>query len=238
MALSDVRVPSMSEPRAADSAAARLRALRSSLGLSQEQLARRLGVSFATVNRWESGRTRLSARGAVALAELDAHAAALRADVAALPVAGSSFVGRERELAEVTRLIRQSRLVTLIGPGGAGKTRLAAEALRRNFADAGVVFVPLDRLSSPQALPTALAFRLRVADQPGTPLLESLRSALAQAPPLLLLVAPALHVHPATDALLRYIAPEIECELVGIGEKWREGIQVVFRKRKLLAASS
>jgi hypothetical protein len=55
---------------------------------------------------------------------------------------------------------------------------------------------------------------------------------IAPTPPLLLLVAPALHVHPATDTLLRYIAPEIECELVGIGEKWREGIQVVFRKRR------
>ena len=55
---------------------------------------------------------------------------------------------------------------------------------------------------------------------------------IAPSPPLLLLVAPALHVHPATDTLLRYIAPEIECELIGIGEKWREGIQVVFRKRR------
>jgi hypothetical protein len=55
---------------------------------------------------------------------------------------------------------------------------------------------------------------------------------IADAPPLLMLVAPALHVHPATDALLRHIAPEIECELVGIGERWREGIQVVFRKRR------
>lgn len=49
--------------------------------------------------------------------------------------------------------------------------------------------------------------------------------------PLLFLVAPALHVHPATDTLLRYIAPEIEWEFVGIDERWREGIKVVFRKR-------
>jgi hypothetical protein len=55
---------------------------------------------------------------------------------------------------------------------------------------------------------------------------------IAPTPPLLFLVAPALHVHPATDTLLRYIAPEIECELIGIGEKWREGVQVVFRKRR------
>ncbi|MBI3646737.1 MAG: hypothetical protein HY233_12335 [Acidobacteriales bacterium] len=49
--------------------------------------------------------------------------------------------------------------------------------------------------------------------------------------PLLLLVAPALHVHPATDAILRYLSPEIEWELLGIDERWREGVRVVFRKR-------
>jgi hypothetical protein len=54
---------------------------------------------------------------------------------------------------------------------------------------------------------------------------------LAPEPPLLLLVAPALHVHPATDTLLRYLAPEIDCELVGIDEHWREQLRVIFRKR-------
>lgn len=49
--------------------------------------------------------------------------------------------------------------------------------------------------------------------------------------PLLYLVAPALHVHPATDILLRYISPEIDWEFVGIDERWREGVRVVFRKR-------
>jgi hypothetical protein len=49
--------------------------------------------------------------------------------------------------------------------------------------------------------------------------------------PLLFLVAPALRVHPATDTLLRYISPAIAWELVGIDERWREGVRVVFRKR-------
>jgi hypothetical protein len=49
--------------------------------------------------------------------------------------------------------------------------------------------------------------------------------------PLLYLVAPAFHVHPQTDVLLRYISPEIEWEFVGIDERWREGVKVVFRKR-------
>jgi hypothetical protein len=54
---------------------------------------------------------------------------------------------------------------------------------------------------------------------------------LAREAPLLFLVAPALHVHPQTDVLLRYISPEIEWEFVGIDERWREGAKVVFRKR-------
>ena len=49
--------------------------------------------------------------------------------------------------------------------------------------------------------------------------------------PLLFLVAPALRVHPQTDTLLRYISPEIEWALVGIDERWRDGVRAVFRKR-------
>lgn len=49
--------------------------------------------------------------------------------------------------------------------------------------------------------------------------------------PLLMLVAPALHVHPSTDTILRYLSPEIEWELLGIDERWREELRVVFRKR-------
>lgn len=200
----------MSEPHDAESVAARLRFLRGSLGLSQEQLARRLGVSFATVNRWESGRTHLSPRAQAALAELETqHADDRDADAGAdhpgsdqadsrhegiggshadqLPLARSSFVGRERELAELARLIGQSRLLTLIGPGGAGKTRLAAEVLSRAFADADVIFVPLEQVRHTRTLVTALASRLRVHDQRGRPLTESLQAALATSPRLLLL---------------------------------------------------
>jgi predicted ATPase/DNA-binding CsgD family transcriptional regulator/DNA-binding XRE family transcriptional regulator len=203
----------------ADSVATRLRLLRSILGLSQEQLARRLGVSFATVNRWESGKTTLSARAASAVAALEAEVAAAsdgaadagaadagagdagagagtrRAAQAAqaeskprpsLPVAQSSFVGRERELADLTRLLRHSRLLNLTGPGGAGKTRLAIELARRNYTD-DVVFVPLESVRLRGALAVAVASSLGVHDQPGTPLTRSLRTALIAEPRLLLL---------------------------------------------------
>jgi hypothetical protein len=53
---------------------------------------------------------------------------------------------------------------------------------------------------------------------------------LVPEPPLLLLVAPALHVHPAVDTLLRYFSPEIHWKLIGVDERWRDGIKVVFRK--------
>lgn len=54
---------------------------------------------------------------------------------------------------------------------------------------------------------------------------------LSSESPVLMMVAPALHVHPATDTLLRYIHPEIEWVLLGIDERWRKELRVVFRKR-------
>jgi putative transcriptional regulator len=80
------------EPRGGDPAgppAARLRQLRARHGLSQEQLARLLGVSFASVNRWETGRTQMSARARQALADFEArNASAAQTDgpVPAWPV--------------------------------------------------------------------------------------------------------------------------------------------------------
>ncbi len=55
-----------------------------------------------------------------------------------LPLPLSSFVGREREIAELTRLVAVTRLLTLNGPGGCGKTRLALElarALQGQYSD-------------------------------------------------------------------------------------------------------
>jgi len=55
---------------------------------------------------------------------------------------------------------------------------------------------------------------------------------LSAEPPLLLMVAPALRIHPATDTLLRYISPEVEWNLLGIDERWRNDLRVIFRKRR------
>ncbi len=55
---------------------------------------------------------------------------------------------------------------------------------------------------------------------------------LAAQLPMLFLVAPAFHVHPATDTLLRYISPRIDWTLLAIDERWRDGVRVIFRKRR------
>lgn len=60
---------------------------------------------------------------------------------------------------------------------------------------------------------------------------------LSQQKPLLMLVEPALHVHPTTDTILRYLSPEIDWEVVGIDEHWREEIKVIFRKRPVRVQS-
>jgi hypothetical protein len=49
---------------------------------------------------------------------------------------------------------------------------------------------------------------------------------------ILILAAPALHVHPSTATMLRYVSPELEWKLVGLDERWRDGIRVVFSKQK------
>jgi hypothetical protein len=50
-------------------------------------------------------------------------------------------------------------------------------------------------------------------------------------PPRLILAAPALRIHPANEPVLRYLSPQIEWELIAVGEQWREELKVVFRKR-------
>lgn len=108
-----------------------------------------------------------------------------------LPDEPTPFIGRVQEIATVAALMRepQLRLVTLTGPGGAGKTRLALRVgalLRENFRD-GVFFVDLSSLDDPALLPAALAGVLGVGMAPGVPAVESLMDALEERDLLLIL---------------------------------------------------
>jgi predicted ATPase/DNA-binding CsgD family transcriptional regulator len=93
-----------------------------------------------------------------------------------LPVELSSFVGRGKELSEVERLLKDNRLLTLTGPGGCGKTRLAlaaAEELLGGFED-GVWLVELASLADPSLVQGAVASALGVRELPGHPPAETL----------------------------------------------------------------
>jgi predicted ATPase/class 3 adenylate cyclase len=93
-----------------------------------------------------------------------------------LPQERTSFVGRGKEIEEVTGLIDQNRLVTLTGPGGTGKTRLALKvaATRMGRHRDGVFLVDLSSLTDPGLVPSAIAAALRVAEQTGRDLVDTL----------------------------------------------------------------
>jgi predicted ATPase/class 3 adenylate cyclase len=97
-----------------------------------------------------------------------------------LPAQLSTFIGRDRELAEVRALVESSRLVTLTGAGGCGKTRLslqvAAEML--DGTGDGVWLVELAAVSDADSVPSAISGALGIAPQPGRAPLEALLDAL------------------------------------------------------------
>jgi predicted ATPase len=103
-----------------------------------------------------------------------------------LPRPLTSFIGREDEVADLTRRLSSTRLLTLTGPGGAGKTRLAIEAARR-FDGGRVWFVDLSPIVDAALIPAAIATAAGIAEVAGETPLETLASTLSDARVLLLL---------------------------------------------------
>ncbi|MEY9993901.1 putative ATPase/DNA-binding CsgD family transcriptional regulator [Streptomyces sp. V4I8] len=119
-----------------------------------------------------------------------------------LPVETTTFVDRRGELAAGRELLARTRLVTLTGPGGVGKTRLAARiaaAVRRTFPD-GVRFVHLSGLDDPALVPLAAADALDLHDHSAQPPLQALVERLRDRR-LLLLVDNCEHLLPACAEL-------------------------------------
>ena len=106
-----------------------------------------------------------------------------------LPVQLTSFVGRVKELEEIRNLLTTSRMLTLIGPGGTGKTRLAlqstAEALE-TFPD-GAWLVELAAVTDPALVPQSIAAALNLREKPGFTILELTTEYLARHKLLLVL---------------------------------------------------
>jgi predicted ATPase len=149
-----------------------------------------------------------------------------------LPVDASSFVGRDRELADLKALLRRTRLLTLAGAGGVGKTRLALELARATEASYldGAALVELAALADPSLVPDAIAAALDVRAMPAQDLVDALVGFVASRT-LLLVLDNCEHLLAATaglaDTLLRS-APELAI-LATSREPLRISGEVVFR---------
>jgi predicted ATPase/class 3 adenylate cyclase len=106
-----------------------------------------------------------------------------------LPLELTSFIGRKREIEEVRRALEESRLVTLTGPGGTGKTRLGlqvgAELLDR--FEHGVFFVGLAAVYDPDLLSSTIARALAVSEEGARPIMDTLKEYLRDRELLLIL---------------------------------------------------
>jgi non-specific serine/threonine protein kinase len=213
-----------------------LRRYRLTAGLTQEELAEKSQISPRAISDLERGQRTRPWRDTIQLlaqalhltatnrARLEAAARGARAAPAAsgervpapegvprrsnLPLSITSFVGREREVAEIKRLLSETRLLTLTGTGGCGKTRLALEVgakLVPSYPD-GVWLVELAPLGDPTFVPQTVAHALGVQEIPGIPILRPLLDFLLPRR-LLLLVDNCEHLIAACaeliDAILR-----------------------------------
>jgi predicted ATPase/class 3 adenylate cyclase len=106
-----------------------------------------------------------------------------------LPHQGTSFVGREREIDEVKAMLGQARLVTLLGMGGLGKTRLSLQVAAEQLAlyPDGVWFLDLSPLTDGALVAAEAARVLDVAEEPGRPMLATLSAHLKSKRALLIL---------------------------------------------------
>lgn len=142
-----------------------------------------------------------------------------------LPAQATSFLGRDKELSEVTALLRDARLVTLTGVGGVGKTRLALQVAAEASAGYrdGAWLVELAPIADPAAIGHVVAAALGVAQQPDKTIEQSVVGALAGRQ-LLLVLDNCEHLIEAAASLAGQIVTQ--CKQVDVLATSREALMV------------
>ena len=161
-------------------------------------------------------------------------AAAAAGGVHGFPAALTSFIGRAGPVCEVAGLLEQHRLVTVTGPGGSGKTRLAGEVagrVARRFAD-GAWLAELALVRDPAQVSAAVAAALGVREQPGVPAADALARVLARQQ-LLVVLDNCEQVIGAAAALCAGLL--LACDDVRVLATSREPLRVAGEARYRLA---
>lgn len=174
-----------------------------------ERLARALGLTGTELANFEATSRRPSAPAAAAhsrdLAPVRLRRVPARNTTTNLPAQISSFVDRPRDMAEVRRLLATSRIATLAGPGGTGKTRLAlaiaGEVMDRSEYPDGVWLAELAPVGDALLVPGVVAASVRVTEQSGRAIGDTLREEL-RSRALLLVLDNCEHVVGACAALV------------------------------------
>jgi predicted ATPase/DNA-binding XRE family transcriptional regulator len=212
-----------------------LRRRRKGLDLTREALGRQVGYSAATIRKIEAEERRPSLQLAAALAKLFAIPPGERAafvrfargellaapaalaerpwapqPAPVLPAATTTFIGRDDDMAAVRRYLDtpDTRLLTLVGPPGIGKTRLSLEVGRAaapQYAD-GVYFAPLAPLSEPEQVARAVIRALGLVEREGYPAAGRLQAGIG-ARELLLILDNAEHLVEAVADLVAALLP-------------------------------
>ena len=158
-----------------------------------------------------------------------------------LPTQLTTFVGRDAELAEAAGLLATTRLLTLTGPGGTGKTRLSLQLAARvsdDFPD-GIFFVPLEPVRDPMLRRARIATAVGITEGTARPIAESLADWLRDRTALLVLdnFEQVVAAAPTIADLLR-AAPGIKVDRDQPGDPARLGRAGVPRRRAADAARS
>ena len=142
-----------------------------------------------------------------------------------LPQQVTSFIGREKELAEIKTLLGKTRLLTLTGSGGCGKTRLslqAAEEALEGLKD-GVWLVELASILDPSLMAQTVANVFGLKEEPGKPILQSLTDFI-RAKRLLLILDNCEHLLDSCSRLAEAILHQ--CAMVSILTSSRQGLGI------------